>query len=114
MASDQILDAQIIISDFGEAFFDGQERYISNTPNLLRPQECFFEEPLGQAVDIWTLRCSLFETLGDTTLFECLFPNKDGILEDMVSVLSPLPDRWWYQWDKRTDFFFFYNDGSWR
>ncbi|KAH6657689.1 hypothetical protein BKA67DRAFT_532882 [Truncatella angustata] len=55
-------EAEILISDFGEAFSPLQEvRHKSHSPITIRPPETRFEpdRPLGFSTDIWTLACHL-------------------------------------------------------
>lgn len=54
-SSEEVVDARIIISDFGESFLQDEERHELNTPIMLLPPEVFFGERLGTAIDIWTL-----------------------------------------------------------
>ncbi|PYI00006.1 kinase-like protein [Aspergillus ellipticus CBS 707.79] len=111
-SSEEVLDAQVIISDFGEAFFQNQERKDLHTPILLLPPEIFFHERLGRAVDVWTLGCTLYEVLGERPLFEGFVPDEDHVIAEMISTLGHLPKRWWDRWQRRTDFFL--EDGSWK
>jgi serine/threonine-protein kinase SRPK3 len=111
-SSEEIVDARVIISDFGEAFFQDEERKELHTPILLLPPEIFFREHLGPAIDVWTLGCSLYEILGERPLFEGFMPDQDHVIAEMVSTLGHLPKRWWDRWQQRTDFFL--EDGSWK
>lgn len=110
--SEEIVDARVMISDFGEAFFEGEERKTLHTPILLLPPEIFFHEQLGPAVDVWTLGCTLYGVLGERPLFEGFVPDQDHVVAEMVSTLGHLPKRWWDRWQQRTDFFL--EDGSWK
>ncbi|OOG00594.1 hypothetical protein ASPCADRAFT_347 [Aspergillus carbonarius ITEM 5010] len=111
-SSEEVTDAQIVISDFGEAFFQNEERQDLHTPILLLPPEFFFHERLGQAIDVWTLGCTLYEVLGERPLFEGFMPDQDHAIAEMISTLGDLPKRWWDQWQLKTDFFL--EDGSWK
>lgn len=111
-SSEEIVDAWVIISDFGEAFFQNEERKELHTPILLLPPEFFFHEPLGRAIGVWTLGCTLYEVLGERPLFEGFMPDQDHVIAEMISTLGHLPQRWWDRWRQRTDFFL--EDGSWK
>ncbi|KUM58295.1 hypothetical protein ACN42_g8854 [Penicillium freii] len=111
-SSEDIAHAQILISDFGESFFDNEERNELHTPILLTAPEIFFHERASQASDVWTLACTLYEILGERPLFEGFMPDQDHVIAEMVSTLGHLPKRWWDSWRNKKDFFL--EDGSWR
>lgn len=111
-SSEEIVDSNIIISDFGEAFFQTEKRKELHSPILLLPPEIFFGNDAGTAADIWTTVCTLYEILGERPLFEGFMPDKDHVLAEMVSTLGTLPKHWWDQWQMKTDFF--WEDGSWK
>ena len=104
-------DAQVVIADFGEAFFPAVPPKQLHTPILLLPPELLFHEPLGPAIDVWTLGCTLYNLLGERDLFEGFMPDEDHVIAEMISTLSNLPQRWWDRWEKKADFFL--QDGSW-
>lgn len=111
-SSEEIVDSQIIISDFGEAFFQTEKRKELHSPLLLLPPEILFGGEEGMAADIWTAGCTLYEILGERPLFEGFMSDKHHVLAEMVSTLGPLPKHWWDQWQMKTDFFL--EDGSWK
>lgn len=111
-SSEEIVDSRIIISDFGEAFFQAKEPTELHTPILLCPPETFFHGRLGPSIDVWTLGCTLYEILGERPLFEGFMPDQDHVLAEMISTLGHLPKHWWDQWQQKTDFF--EEDGSWK
>jgi serine/threonine-protein kinase SRPK3 len=106
------VDARVIISDFGEAFFQDEERKESHAPILLLPPEVFFHGQLGPTIDVWTLGCTLYETLGEYPLLEGFRPDQDHVSAEMVSTMGHLPNRWWDRWQQRTDYFL--EVGSWK
>ncbi|KAJ9658387.1 hypothetical protein H2201_007827 [Coniosporium apollinis] len=113
VSSEDVADPKVIISDFGEAFYNTEEEHTTlRTPITLLPPEFFFHERLGPAVDVWTLGCTLYEILGERPLFEGFMPDQDDIIAEMISTLGDLPKRWWEQWKHRDDFFL--EDGSWK
>ncbi|KAF6785366.1 protein kinase domain-containing protein [Colletotrichum musicola] len=96
--ADELLDPMVGISDYGTSFVVSTDAEVLqkpklHTPALYLPPEGFFDEPVTQAADIWTL--------GD----------RGDIIAEMVSTLGPLPSRWWDAWTNRGDFF--EPDGSW-
>lgn len=109
-SSEEIVDSQIIITDFGEAFFQNEKREELHAPMLLVPPEIFFGDG-GPPIDVWTLGCTLYEILGERPLFEGFMLDKDHMLAEMVSTLGDLPKHWWDIWEHKTDFFL--EDGSW-
>ncbi|OBT61713.1 hypothetical protein VE03_09397 [Pseudogymnoascus sp. 23342-1-I1] len=111
-SSEDIVDAKIFISDFGEAFCQREKCMKLHTPILLTPPEAFFGDDASPAVDVWIAGCTLYEILGERPLFEGFMPDKDHVLAEMVSTLGPLPKHWWDQWQLKTDFFL--EDGSWK
>ncbi|KAF6836955.1 protein kinase domain-containing protein [Colletotrichum plurivorum] len=113
---DQLLDPTAGISDYGTSFVVSTDADVLHkpelhTPALYLPPEGFFDEPITQAVDIWTLGVSLYEVLGERPFFESFGWDRDDIIAEMVSTLGPLPSRWWDAWTNRNDFF--EPDGSW-
>ena len=76
VSSEDIVDARVKVSDFGEAFCDKEDRQNLHTPILLLPPELFFHERLGPAINVWTLGCSLYEILGERHLFEGFMPDQ--------------------------------------
>lgn len=67
--------------------------------------ESIFCEPVGQAADMWTLACTIYQVIDQSVLFEGLFPNEDDMVADMINILGPLPRRWWDRWEKRGELF---------
>ncbi|OBT78089.1 hypothetical protein VF21_03119 [Pseudogymnoascus sp. 05NY08] len=110
--SEEIVDSQIIIADFGEAFFQNEKQRELHAPMLLLPPETFFDDDAGPPIDVWMLGCTLYEILGERPLFEGFMPDKDHMLAEMISTLGELPKRWWSLWEQKTDFFL--EDGSWK
>jgi serine/threonine-protein kinase SRPK3 len=52
-SAEEVVNAEIIIADFGEAFICDADVKL-RTPILLLPPESIFKEGLGQAIDVWT------------------------------------------------------------
>ena len=114
IASDEISDPRIMISDFGEAWLSNTEtRDELQTPVLYIPPEATFaKDSIDKPADVWTLGCSVYEILGERPLFEGFMPDRDDIIAEMVSALGLLPQQWWSAWQARGDFF--HEDGTWR
>jgi serine/threonine-protein kinase SRPK3 len=112
MPADKLVDPIIRISDYGTSFVVATEPSPElHTPALYLPPEDFFNEPITQAADIWTLGVNLYEVLGERALFETFGWDRDDIIADMVSTLGRPPARWWDTWENRKEFF--EPDGSW-
>lgn len=109
--SNQVENCTIKITDFGSSFFFGKEPPTLHTPTVLCPPEIFFHETVSSAADIWTLGCTVYDILGERTLFETWVDDPDDVIGEMVSTLGKLPTRWWQQWEKISEFFL--DDGTW-
>ncbi len=107
-------DAVVQLCDFGEAFQpDRETRTVTNVPTLLRPPEANFDNQiLSFSADIWTLACTLYEVLGERSLFEGFICNADDVLAENISTIGELPPEWDAAWKQRGDFFT--SDGKWR
>ena len=115
IASDEVNDPRICISDFGEAWLssDPQAKEDLQTPVLFLPPEATLDKSqLGFPADVWTLACSIYEIMGERPLFEGFMPDRDDIIAEMVSSLGLPPQPWWKAWKARGDFF--HEDGTWR
>ncbi|KAL3457977.1 kinase-like domain-containing protein [Aspergillus heterothallicus] len=72
-------EAQILLSDFGEAFaYLEERRYESRTPLVTRPPEARFEphKPLAFSSDIWSLGCGVWSIVAQRPLFEVFFASE--------------------------------------
>ena len=115
IASQEVTDPRIMISDFGEAWLGAEiePKRKLRTPVLFLPPEATFSKSLiSFPADIWTLGCSIYDIMGERPLFEGLMPDVDDVIAEMVSCLGPLPQPWWEKWRARKEFF--HEDGSWR
>ncbi|KFY91104.1 hypothetical protein V498_05693 [Pseudogymnoascus sp. VKM F-4517 (FW-2822)] len=112
MPADMLVEPIVNISDYGTSFMVATEPSPElHTPALYLPPEDFFNEPITQAADIWTLAVNLYDVLGERALFETFGWDRDDIMAEMVSTLGPPPTRWWDAWGNRKEFF--EPDGSW-
>jgi len=101
-------EAQILLGDFGEAFFPSQEQRLeSRTPLHSRPPEDRFEpeKPRSFPSDIWTLGCTIWAIVGQKRLFDSFIPRPDSITSMQVQTLGKLPPAWWAQWNGRLERF---------
>ncbi|GLA95468.1 hypothetical protein AtubIFM57143_002478 [Aspergillus tubingensis] len=101
-----LLEAKICLSDFGEAFCATHEqKFESHTPLLVRPPEARFEptRPLTFSSDIWTLACTIWDIMGQRTLFEGLLTSDDDMTSQQVELLGPLPSEWLTKWTEIRD-----------
>ncbi|GLB39473.1 putative protein kinase [Lyophyllum shimeji] len=99
----------IKISDFGESFLFTDRTTPPpaslNTPIALAAPEIIFNDSPGPKADVWALACTIFEVLGDHSLIESFFAERDEVLVEMVRAFGKLPERWWKQWENRSTFF---------
>ncbi|KAB8261677.1 kinase domain-containing protein [Aspergillus pseudonomiae] len=114
LGSDEIslVDSEIMIADFGEAF-DPQvtRQFAAHTPLLLAPPESRFaglgepDDPLSFSGDIWTLACTVWDICGDRPPFEAFPATLDDVTIEHVEMLGKLPERWWSKWEERRNWF---------
>lgn len=78
-------------------------KFQSHTPLAGRPPEARFEpyKPLSFPSDIWSLACSLWNIIGQASLFDNMFATEDSITCGQVDSLGMLPREWWDIWDGR-------------
>lgn len=101
-------EANIFVTDFGESFLPSiTQRNYSNTPGILAPPETYFslDEPLSFPSDIWTLACTLWDILGQRSLFEGIYPSSNWMLKEHVDALGKMPRDWWQKWEERGRWF---------
>lgn len=103
----KLSEASIALTDFGESFMPAAEqRCYSNTPRTIRPPESKFEpeNPLSFAADIWTLACSIWEILGQRSLFDIWCFTEDEVTKEQVDALGKLPQNWWERWNAKSNY----------
>ncbi|KAL8758694.1 MAG: hypothetical protein Q9184_003851 [Pyrenodesmia sp. 2 TL-2023] len=110
---EDVTDTNLVVADFGEAYVAKEKPPRTlNTPILLCPPETLLKiGPIGMPADIWTLACTIFEILGESTLFEGFLPDADTTMREVVSALGKPPKTLWTTWDGRHEYF--HEDGSW-
>ncbi|PWY89710.1 kinase-like protein [Aspergillus sclerotioniger CBS 115572] len=104
-ASEDLLlpEANLLLSDFGEAFAPAKEnKFDSHTPLVYRAPEARFEaKPLSFPSDIWSLACSIWDIIAESPLFEGFLATEDDMTCEHVDALGVLPSEWWQQWEAR-------------
>lgn len=105
-------DAQVLLSDFGEAFSPGHTDRLGqdcHTPLAMQPPEARFapQSPLCYSADIWGLAFAIWEIIGMKAIFSSEFATADDIFAQQIDVLgaSSLPSEWWEAWEQRSQFF---------
>ncbi|KAJ5594692.1 uncharacterized protein N7459_000900 [Penicillium hispanicum] len=97
-----LLDARILLLDFGESFRPTEEqRFECHTPLAIRPPEARFEptRALDFPSDMWTLACTIWEIVAQRSLFDGFLTNEDDMTCQQISALGPLPVEWWETWE---------------
>lgn len=102
-------DAQVLLSDFGEAFSTATETRLGqdcHIPPAFRAPEAQFESQalLAYPSDIWSLATAIWGIIEMKALFSTDFVE-DEIVSQHVDVLGPTPSKWWQSWEGRPHFF---------
>lgn len=104
-----LADAQILLSDFGEAFAstNAPNGEMSHTPPAMRPPEAYFEPqvPLTYAADIWSLGVAIWDIIGMQAIFSGEYGMEDGMISQYIDVLGPMPRDWFDKWEGKDKFF---------
>ena len=105
-------DAQVLLSDFGEAFSPGHTERLGqdcHTPLAMHPPEARFapQSPLSYSADIWSLAFAIWEIIGMKAIFSSEFATADDIFAQQIDALgaSSLLSEWWEAWEQRSNFF---------
>lgn len=104
----RLLEAKILLIDFGEAFEpSGEEKYVSHTPLWIRLPEAHFEptKALSFPSDVWSLACAIWSILGQRPLFDPWFASRDDVTRWQVDAFGILPAEWWRRWGARSKWF---------
>ena len=109
-------DCQIMVSDFGQAFFkassdDQAQKAELCTPLVIRPLDTMLGHTVTSAVDTWTMGMTIFEILGNRNLIGIFWRTEDELITQAIETLGPLPSSMWQAWSNRSKYF--NNDGSW-
>jgi serine/threonine-protein kinase SRPK3 len=105
-----LLDAQLLLGDFGGAFSLASEISLgrdSHTPLAFRAPEAKFkpQAPLSYPFDIWRLATVIWEIIGMKAVFSTDFVCEDEMVAQHVDVLGSMPSEWWRCWEGRRLFF---------
>lgn len=105
-----LFDAQLLLSDFGEAFAPTSEVRLGedcHTPQAFRVPEAIFEPktPLSYPSDVWSLATAIWKIIGMKAIFSTDFVSEDEIIAQHIDVLGPMPSNWWQRWEGRSQFF---------
>lgn len=104
----RLLEAKILLKDFGKAFEPArEEKYVSHTPLCIRAPEAHFEpsKALSFPSDVWSLACAIWSILGQRPLFDPWFANSDDLTRWQVDAFGILPPEWWVAWEARVKWF---------
>ena len=96
---------QVLIIDFGSAFFLHENPTSVATPPPFKAPESLFGGKLTSALDIWSLGCNLFEMCSGYCLLKMLFEPKADVRKDMVAMLGKPPEAMWQAWSEREKYF---------
>jgi len=105
-----MVDAEVVISDFGESWQPAQHtRYELHTPLLYRAPEALPAkkegQPVGFPADVWSMACTIYELFSSDQLFQHFRPDDHDAFAEAVSLLGKPPARWWDIWEARGEFF---------
>ncbi|KAF7858011.1 hypothetical protein EAF04_009367 [Stromatinia cepivora] len=100
------LSNEIIIIDFGIAFFLKKSSLDLGTPKSYCAPEFLFGVHRSISSDIWALGCTIFEIRTGSRLFKYNgVPTKDEMLIATVKLLGTLPDKWWAAWQEGLEWY---------
>lgn len=107
LTSASLLEESIILTDFGQSTFPGDDLSIQQpvTPTHFTPPEGIFDSRVALSSDVWALACTLFHIRSSWPLFDNFLGIDDVVLKHMVETLGKLPDPYWTSWDARRKWF---------
>lgn len=88
------LSSNVLIVDFGEAFFKENVPKGLGTPVSFYGPEMLFGYPPSYAVDIWALGCLIFEIHTFRLLLPTAFGSAEEALAVAVETVGALPEEW--------------------
>ncbi|KIY62919.1 kinase-like protein [Cylindrobasidium torrendii FP15055 ss-10] len=97
------------IMDLGNAIIADEQFTPACTPAAVCAPEIMFKcvvcpeehaSPPTRASDVWSLACTIFEIVCNTSLFHFASPN-DTLLGDMATMCGEVPDEWRSYWESR-------------
>ncbi|TKX25988.1 protein kinase domain-containing protein 10 [Elsinoe australis] len=87
-------EPQVKLLDFGNSFFSDQPPANLSVPMSYCPPEVALGVALDHRVDFWALGCLIFDLYCGQPPFDDLTMDHAGLIEDVTSLLGPLPGRW--------------------
>ena len=90
----------IVLIDYGLSFhLDNPPYWVGTITNYLAP-ECYFENHISKASDVWALGCVIYELFTGQRLFK--HDNVDKVMAQMVPILGLFPSKW-YSWSEESE-----------
>lgn len=96
---------RILLIDFGNAFYHGEDLDHIWTPAPHSAPEIVFGADLTHQVDKWAFGCLLYELCADHSLVKLLFGWNNDAMKDQVAMLGMPPDALWKNWEARDKYF---------
>jgi serine/threonine-protein kinase SRPK3 len=88
------LSSNVLITDFGEAFFkDNVPKGLGTPASFSAPELCFGYQP-SCAVDLWALGCLIFEIHTFRVLVPTIFGSDQEALAMAIETVGALPEAW--------------------
>jgi serine/threonine-protein kinase SRPK3 len=88
------LSGNVLITDFGEAFFRNNVPEGLGTPVSFPSPEMLFGYPPSYAVDLWALGCLVFEIYTFRVLIPTAFGSHEEALAMATETIGALPEEW--------------------
>ncbi|KAF2789049.1 kinase-like protein, partial [Melanomma pulvis-pyrius CBS 109.77] len=88
------LSSNVLIVDFGEAFFEDNVPKGLGTPASFSGPEMLFGYPPSYAVDLWALGCLIFEIHTFRVLVPAFFGTSEEALAMAIETVGALPEEW--------------------
>jgi serine/threonine-protein kinase SRPK3 len=89
----KFFSGNIIIIDFGAAFFLDKPPEDIGTPAPFCSPELLLNQVTGKPSDVWALACTIFEMRTGELLFESFAFGEEDVLQSMIGALGPLPEK---------------------
>jgi serine/threonine-protein kinase SRPK3 len=86
--------SNVLIADFGEAFFKDNVPKGLGTPASFSGPEMLFGYPPSYAVDLWALGCLIFEIHTFSVLLSTFFGSSEEALAMAIETVGALPEEW--------------------
>ena len=107
------LSSNILITDFGEAFFQSNVPKALGTPASFSAPELLFGYQPSWAVDLWALGCLIYEFHTFRVLIPTVFASNQEALAMAAETVGSLPETWQeFYYDHSKDFLGTANPGE--